>query len=178
MRKSTLVIIVITILTTASACAKPPKHPEVNQGISTIDSVQPAKSTYKPQASLPDKYPSDLAEENGDVVFVSGKAANQDKLLKFIEAYQNKKAAQGDIVRITNYTTEGDAIITDLVIDSTEMKLIEDATRDKFSNSEGRKRTEYRVREIVKTEKPEGTTYTAKIDKGEERYLTFTPSSK
>lgn len=33
-----------------------------------------------------------------------------EKLDRFIETYQNKKADVADMVRITSYTTEGDAI--------------------------------------------------------------------
>ncbi|MDF2885093.1 MAG: hypothetical protein K0R54_5664 [Clostridiaceae bacterium] len=77
-------------------------------------------------------------------------------------------------LRITKYTNEGDAIISDLIIDGEGIKLIEDTTRDNFSNAEGRRKTEYKIADISKIKKEEGISYMAKTDKGEERLLFFT----
>jgi|GEM_PF-3416992 len=178
MKKCTLTLSLLAILISASAYARSQIKTQENLGTSPITTEKPVTNQYQPQDKLPDKYLSDLAEKNGDVVNVKGKVANLDKIIKFIEDYESKKSTQGDMVRITNYTTEGDAIITDLIIDSTGMKLIEDTTRDEFSNAEGRKRTEYGVTAIQKSTKPEGITYTTKTDKGEEVFLFYEPNNK
>lgn len=176
MKKLIIIFLLSSIVISASGCAKSQVKTLEKLGTPLMTTEKPVTIQYQPQDKLSDKYTPEQAEKNGDIVNVRGKVANQEKLLKFIENYQNKKTIIGDMVRLTNYTTEGDAIITDLIIDSNGMKLIEDTTRDKFSNAQDRKRTESRVSDIVKTEKPEGITYTAKIDKGEERYLAYTSS--
>jgi len=140
----------------------------------TIGVEKPIINTYKALDDLPQKYNAELAEKNGDVVNINGKNSNIEKLDKFIEFYQNKKTNEINMVRITRYTTEGDAMIADLIIDNQGIKLIEDITRDKFSNEESRKKTEYKIVDISKKKEAEGLSYVTKTDKGEERILFFT----
>lgn len=53
------------------------------------------------------------------------------------------------------------------------MPLIEDNTRDNFSSTEDRKKSEYKILDIFKVDTAEGISYMAKDDKGEERFLLF-----
>lgn len=72
-------------------------------------------------------YTSETAVKNGDVVNVQGRQFNAEKLEKFMENVKNNKK---DKVRITNYTTEGGAIITDLEYDGHKINYTNDTTRD------------------------------------------------
>jgi hypothetical protein len=74
-------------------------------------------------------YTSETAIKNGDIVDIHGKQYNAEKLEKFIENVQN---GTKDKVRITQYTNEGDAIITDLVFDGKNINYTYDNTRDGF----------------------------------------------
>lgn len=134
---------------------------------------KPLTNSYEKLDKLPQKYNSDLAQKSGDVVNAKEGSYNIDKLDRFIETYKNKKVEIADMIRITSYTTEGDAIICDLIIDSKGIKLIEDNTRDNFSSTDNRKQTEYKVVDIWKKNKTEGIFYIAKTDKGEEKRLFF-----
>ena len=76
-----------------------------------------------------DSYTSKTAIKNGDVVDVHGKQYNVEKLDKFIENVKNNNK---DKVRITTYTIEGGAIITDLDYDGENINYTNDNTRDNF----------------------------------------------
>ena len=174
MKKIITMFLVFVISISISACSsKTPNTTELEEQplLSTTNDEKAITSSYEELDKLPQKYNSELAQKNGDVVNSKVKDYNIEKLDKFIENYKNKKAKAGDMVRITNYTTEGDAIIYDLIIESIGIKLIEDSTRDNFSNTENRKKTEYQVIDIVKVNKTEGVFYMAKTDKGEEKFL-------
>ncbi|MCT4544632.1 MAG: DUF4362 domain-containing protein [Vallitalea sp.] len=88
---------------------------------------------------LPQKYTLKLAEKNGDVIAIHGKSYNIEKLDEFIEKFKKKEAHEGDMIRITKYTTEGDAIIHDLIIRNEDIKLVVDNTRDEFAGQKYRK---------------------------------------
>lgn len=177
MKKTTIIFSFLVMLITISACSSKASYKakiEEKTVKSTINVEKSITNLYETLYKLPPKYNSELAKKNGDVVNIKGRNSNIEKLDKFIEAYQNKKANVGNMVRITKYTVEGDAMICDLIIDSEGIKLIEDMTRDNFSNAEGRKITEYKIVDISKTKKAEGISYIAKTDKGEEKNLFFT----
>ena len=77
--------------------------------------------------------------EDGVVICVNGVDYNVEKLDRFIENYKNNKSNVGDMVRIINFTDEGDKIISDLSIESDGVKLIVDSTRDAFGGNEDQK---------------------------------------
>lgn len=93
---------------------------------------------------LPDPYPVELAKENGDVVYGHNIGYNIMKLDRFLD---DAKESGTDWVRITQYTKEGDAIISDLIRENDELRLLMDTTRDNFGV---RAVKEYAVNEIVK----------------------------
>jgi len=119
-------------------------------------------------ADLPKNYPPDTAQANGDVVSVHGNADNVQRLDEFIE---NIKAQVNDRVRITQYTTEGDAIIYDLIWDGQQIRMIIDSTRDKFGGSEAQKIDEKVVQKIVIEEREESVVYYAV--NGDDRWMIF-----
>ncbi|BCZ47888.1 hypothetical protein psyc5s11_39550 [Clostridium gelidum] len=176
MKKSISTILVLVMLSSISGCfskasntIKSEKKPILS--ITNVEKIIP--NSYTELDKLPQEYSSELAQKNGDVVQVHGRDFNIEKLDNFIENYKNIKKNVADMVRITTYTYEGDAIICDLIIDSEGVKLIEDITRDNFSNAESRKRTVYKVVDICKTDTIEGISYIAKTNKGEEKFLFF-----
>jgi hypothetical protein len=176
MKKFIAIFSVLIMSVLISACySKTPNKTKTEEKIltSTINVEKPISNSYEELGKLPQKYNSELAQKNGDVVNAKGGNYNIEKLDKFIETYKNKKADVSDMIRITTYTVEGDAIIRDLIIDSDGIKLIEDITRDNFSSAENRKKTEFEVVDILKINKTEGISYIAKTDKGEEKFLFF-----
>jgi len=76
-----------------------------------------------------DSYTSKTAIKNGDVVVANGNQYNVEKLDEFMENVKNNIK---DKVRITRYTIEGDAIITDLDYDGENINYTDDNTRDSF----------------------------------------------
>lgn len=130
-------------------------------------------SSYEELDKLPQIYGFKLATKNSDVVKAKDINYNIEKLDKFIENYKNNKKDTINMIRITNYTAEGDAIICDLIISNEGIKLIQDNTRDKFSNKENRKKTEYKIVDIFKLNEYEGISYMVKTDKGEEKNIFF-----
>lgn len=181
MKKTIIMFLALVMLISISACSSKTSNAmklEEKPLLSTPNVEKPITNSYEELDKLPQKYNSELAQKNGDVVNAKGGNYNIEKLDKFIETYKNKKANVADMIRITNYTTEGDAIICDLIIDGKGIKLIEDNTRDNFSNTENRKQTEYKVLDIWKINKTEGIVYIAKTDKGGEKNLFFINNQK
>ena len=75
-------------------------------------------------------YPSETAIKNGDVVRTNnGISHNIERLEKFTE---NVKKKSKDKIRITQYTDEGGAILTDLDYDGKQINYTYDTTRDGF----------------------------------------------
>ena len=112
---------------------------------------------------LPNRYPADLARENGDVV----QGSNFDKLDRFID---NFRANIPDRVRIVAYTIEGDAIIMDLFFEDGKLTLISDSTRDRFGRGEI---TEYELRDVDWEARGEYIYYLAELITGQEITLTY-----
>lgn len=112
---------------------------------------------------LPNRYPADLARENGDVV----QGSNFDKLDRFID---NFRANIPDRVRIVAYTIEGDAIISDLIYEAGKLTLISDSTRDRFGRGEI---TEYELRDVDWEARGEYIYYLAELITGQEITLTY-----
>lgn len=128
-------------------------------------------SFFEELDKLPQKYDSELAILNGDVVNSHKGVINVEKLENFIDSCKIGKLEDYNMIRITSYTIEGDAIIHDLISNSDGIKLVEDTTRDNYSGEENRKKTQYKVIEILKENRLEGLFYIAKLDNGEERIL-------
>ena len=75
-------------------------------------------------------YISETEIKNGDVVKTNnGISHNIERLEKFTE---NVKKKSKDKIRITQYTTEGGAILTDLNYDGKKINYTYDTTRDGF----------------------------------------------
>lgn len=125
-------------------------------------------TSYQEQDKLPKKYSPELAQKNGDVVSVHGTSYNIEKLDNFLERIKNKKTASPDMVRITTYTIEGDAIICDLIANNEGMKVVEDSSRDNFGSAESKMKREFKVLDIVKQYKDESIIYTAKLEQSAE----------
>jgi hypothetical protein len=176
MKKIITMLSVLIILVLTSGCSSNTSNIiklDEKPLLPTNNVKQSLADSYKELDKLPQKYNSEIAQENGDVVTSKGKKYNIEKLDKFIEAYKNKKLDPEDMVRITKYTIEGDAIICDLTIDSEGIKLTEDNTRDNFSSTEDKRKSEYKILDIYKVNMAEGISYMAKDDKGGERFLLF-----
>lgn len=82
---------------------------------------------------LPNPYPPDQAVANGDYVNIHGGTSNSDRMAAFLEAVYAKRAAA---IRCTNYTVEGDAVITDIVFDGSKFSVQIDTTRDAFGEQQ------------------------------------------
>jgi len=139
---------------------------------SKIAKAKPTESTenniansYMDLDELPEYYNHELAIKNGDVVNFFHKNYNVEKFIEFLTAFESKKLNPGDMIRITFYTVEGDAIISDLI--STE-ELVRDNTRDKYASQADRKRTTYNVVDIRTIKAEDRTSYRAITDTGEE----------
>jgi len=169
LKKFLVLFLLLTVFVTFSSCSSKTSNliKENEQSIS---------NAYQDQEKLPQKYTSELARKNGDVVEAQDKIYNIEKLDKFIEEYKNNQIKVGDMIRITSYTTEGDAIIVDLKSVGENMKLIIDITRDTFSSPQYRKRTEYNVIDVLKQNENGKIHYKVKTDKGEEMTLIFVNS--
>lgn len=77
-----------------------------------------------------DDYPSEEAIKNGDIV-TTPERANIDRFETFLERVEaNKK----DTIRITNYTTEGDAILEDITYDGKQFIYSLDSSRDEYGS--------------------------------------------
>jgi signal peptidase I len=104
--KKAITIIILSILFITMGCSKESK-PTLN------------KSPYKYETAI----------KNGDIVGFNGGKYNIKKLDQFME---NVKKGKKDRIRITTYTTEGGAIITDLEYDGKNINYTCDNTRDGF----------------------------------------------
>lgn len=80
--------------------------------------------------SLPDEYPSQMAKEDGCVVWSHNEVYNLERLHTFIDNIENDTK---DMIRVVSYTKEGDAIIKDLDYTQGIIRCNRDSTRDKFS---------------------------------------------
>lgn len=95
----------------------------------------------------PSAYDSKQAIANGDVVSVHGETINLNKLDDFMSKVYN---GEKDSVRITTYTTEGDAIITALNFNGKIIECDFDTRRDKFSSANDRKIMKYKFTKFDK----------------------------
>lgn len=138
----------------------------LNSGMEAVQSPQKYANEYMALEKLPEEYNSQLAIQNGDVVYTHTKLYNYEKLEDFYKAYMEGRTDKVYKVRIIMYTDEGDAVIHDLTMNNEEVKLMVDNTRDKFSSSENRIRTEYRISEISRLDQDKNIEYTLKAQDG------------
>lgn len=117
---------------------------------------------------FPERYTSEMAKANGDVVNGLKETVNINKLDRFIK---NTESKIKDNVRIVSYTDEGDAILTDLMYEGRDIIAIADYTRDKFSAPENRTKTQYKISKILKVSESEDIIYKAITDEGVELFL-------
>lgn len=75
-------------------------------------------------------YPSEEAIKNGDIV-MTPERANIDRFEIFLKKVDAQKK---DTIRMTNYTTEGDAIIEDITFDGKEFEYSLDSSRDEYGS--------------------------------------------
>ncbi len=95
---------------------------------------------YAAQESLPADYTAEAAAKNGDIVLLHNEAKNTNKLTEFLGKVQLGIPA---MVRITEFTIEGDAIITDCLYNRKYFIFRHDNTRDKFGSGTGMTETIY-----------------------------------
>jgi hypothetical protein len=91
---------------------------------------------YQALEKLPEEYTAEAAEKNGDVVVTHAEVKNAGKLTDFV-----RKAALGipAMVRIVQYTIEGDPIVTDIVYNENHRGYYlwrHDSSRDKFAGAD------------------------------------------
>ncbi len=70
-------------------------------------------------------------ELNADVVDTHGGVDGLDNMETFYQQVQKNKEAD---LRVIHYTTEGDAIVTDLTYDGQQINVEDDSTRDQFGS--------------------------------------------
>jgi hypothetical protein len=110
--KKVLMIILLSTMIFCIGCNK-----DTKTNLTTI--------TYPTETAIP--YPLETAMRNGDIVGGRRIQYNVEKLTKFMK---NVKGGSKDKIRITKYTTEGGAIITDLDYDGNKIDYTNDTTRD------------------------------------------------
>lgn len=150
--------LIMSIIISFTACGKTQS--------SNIDEKLTGKlmSQYKDLKDLPEKYDPETAAKYGDVVNVHIKNNNIEKLDAFMEKYKSQEPA---VVRVTQYTDEGDAVISDVIYDGKTILLRIDNTRDRFSTQENRKVINYKATDIILTESNGGTVYNARLANGD-----------
>jgi hypothetical protein len=113
-------------------------HPKSEIGMYT--EVSDTGTGYRLTASATEKlkklimgqrYSSDQAEENGDVVNLHGKWSNASKWKQFVN---HVKDGTADAVHVTTYTIEGDPIFQDLLFDGEKIAYTFDNTHDAFGS--------------------------------------------
>jgi hypothetical protein len=160
MMKKVIVAVVLVVIIILSFTAYQSKQAD-NTNEKTLNDLT---SEFKVLKDLPDKYVSEIAIKNGDVTNVHGKIYNNEKLNVFIEKFKKQESA---MVRVTQYTIEGDAIIKDLIYDGKSIILKDDWTRDKFAAAEDRRIVEYKLSDIIVSKIEGGTEYKAKVKNGD-----------
>ncbi len=105
-------------------------------GVFNVSKSSPIKAEtpfgYQTLDRLPADYTREAALENGDVVITHGETRNIEKLEDFINKTSFGMAA---MVRVVQYTVEGDPIITDYIYNENGggyFKYRHDNSRDKF----------------------------------------------
>lgn len=102
------------------------------------DIVQNSK--YIPLENMPKEYSFDQALKDGCLIISYKNIYNKGMLDKFIENTGiNSKNRIPDVLRVAQWTTEGDLILTDVEYTKEgKYKIRHDSTRDKFSREEDR----------------------------------------
>lgn len=127
---------------------------------------------YDDLNKIPRDYILEDAIKNGDIVFFFKSTYNVDKLETFYNRFKNKVLQNGDMIRLTGFTIEGDAIIQDLTYNNNSLKLVIDKTRDKFLSIEESIITEYKIVDIY-TKGNKNIEYFVITNTGEELLLFY-----
>lgn len=167
MKRMIALVTVLIIILSLAACGTKQIDTDNN------NEVKKLMSEYKPLNELPEDYRSDIAEANGDVVSVHGKGYNIEKLDVFMESLKKNQPAA---IRITQYTIEGDAIISDIIYNGKSILLTEDHSRDKFAGTGNNKIIKYKIKDIYITESDGGKAYEAKLENGQTMQITWIKS--
>ena len=142
--KKTVLAVALFIIVAIAGCSSA-RLPQESQNADTPDettvaapavTLQPTQtpSYFTTELSdLPKDYSREDAIANGDYVYTSKGYANEDKMTAFLDSVNAKKSA---VIRITQYTVEGDPIIADVVFDGSIFTVRNDTTRDKFGPQE------------------------------------------
>lgn len=168
MKKLNYLLLILVLSVFSFSCTSNTNGSNKNNKLSQQVESPSNTNSYEEVDKLPQKYSSQQAKEDGAVTNAQGRVSNIEKLDKFIEDVNNKKAKNGEKVRIVNYTVEGDAIIYDLSYDNQTIKLVVDGTRDKFTSPRDKKKITYKVEEIYKQSGNDGTVYKIKTNENRE----------
>lgn len=93
-------------------------------------SVKDKDDIISEMLKLPNKYDSETAIKNGDIVIALGQIHNKDRFDEFLKLHKEGKK---DKIRIVAYTIEGDAIIKVVSFDGNKIYVHNDNTRDEYS---------------------------------------------
>ncbi|ACB60936.1 hypothetical protein Exig_1476 [Exiguobacterium sibiricum 255-15] len=114
-------------------------------------------------------YPSEEAIKNGDIV-TTPERANVDQFETFLQRVEaNKK----DTIRITNYTTEGDAILEDITYDGKQFVYSLDSSRDEYCSQADDREKEV-CRNMQKKAENEGYVFTLTDCQEGQDHIVFT----
>lgn len=116
-----------------------------------------------------DDYPSEEAIKNGDIV-TTPERANVDRFVTFL---QRVDANETDTIRITNYTTEGDAILEDISYDGKQFVYSLDSSRDEHGSQTDDREKEV-CRNMRKKAENEGYVFTLTDCQEGQDHMVFT----
>lgn len=178
MKKMVIAYLIIIIVVLISGCSSSqlesnvPKKEQPSQSKLEIEKnnvleiINPYN--YVDLSILPKKYTFEMARGNGDVVWTHTEAYNLERIEDFMDNIEN---GIEDMIRVTAFTKEGDAIVKDLEYDGEVINLTIDSTRDKFSENPDIEKYEFKRLVIEKrySEDYRGTfiEYWLKNDEGE-----------
>jgi len=106
-------------------------------------------SGYVKLEDLPEDYTTEDAIDDGCVVTIGDETYNFDVLLRFIDELKN---GESSFYRSVNFTKEGCLILSEFKYVKGEGKIyvIEDSTRDRFTNKENRAIREFEYNNFIK----------------------------
>lgn len=103
-------------------------------GAEAIEIIEKVSSdTWPALDSLPKEYPIEEAIKDQYVVIGTDGIESKERLTSFIS---NTTMGIIGFVRIVNYTVEGDSVISDIMFDGETYYVVEDISRDTFSDNE------------------------------------------
>lgn len=101
---------------------------QLNGTVSFDEKTQNIFLNFSSFSHLKKEYTKEMAERNNDIIYDnSSKIVNLDRFYSFLN-----NNVENSWIRITYFTTEGDAIIRELKKNGSEVEYLYDASRDKF----------------------------------------------